>query len=181
MRSTFHTLLTFQHSTTLQDCVVWMKTTDGKIQHLYAGTPLRPRSPLTRLLTIALLFCADNKTAYHCYLAGHSLYVVSCVSCVSCVACVSWGACSHSYVFLLVGTSTRRWPCRRVTSSSWPKTWAPTSDSRRCARFTPLLCPFSPFDLFSPSSSPPSLPGRRLRRRYRDLRSPRQARHRLAL
>lgn len=34
------------------DCVVWMKTTDGKIQHLYA----------------------DNKTAYHCYLAGHSLY-----------------------------------------------------------------------------------------------------------
>ena len=36
-RSTFHTTILFPFPL-LQDCVVWMKTTDGKIQHLYAGT-----------------------------------------------------------------------------------------------------------------------------------------------
>jgi hypothetical protein len=34
------------------DCVAWLKTTDGKMQH----------------------FFTDNKTAYCCYLAGHSVY-----------------------------------------------------------------------------------------------------------
>jgi hypothetical protein len=92
---------------------VWMKTTDGKIQHLYAGTsapqisphPTSPRNS-TIALTIAHFVRADNKTAYHCYLAGHSLYVVSCACRVCACACACacachdcWSACSLIYVF----------------------------------------------------------------------------------